>query len=121
MTNIEIILSFHTLLKSKKIMQEYWKEKPYALNFLINQEVSFLHTLSLVNKQNPSFENKLIPLMKVYNGDDLVCLFEEKFYLFKIYDKGYNDLVLQFSTPQEVWEKVIKPDIEDYYGIKIDE
>jgi hypothetical protein len=72
-------------------------------------------------------EKDFFTLLYAHYCDDYI-VFHKKLKKFQLIHLTYNPskldeyrLIKQFSTPQEVWEKVIKPDIEEYYGIKIDE
>ena len=37
------------------------------------------------------------------------------------YDNKKYSILQTFSTPEQVWQELIKPDIEEYYGIVIEE
>ena len=120
MTNLENILNLDKLLKSKKIMQKYWQEQPFGYNILINDNFSFPVAIKLINDRQPRFQNQLIPVMKISDGDDIICLYQSNFYIFQLYDVVSSSFVI-FSTPEQVWQELIKPDIEEYYGIKIED
>ena len=72
-------------------------------------------------------------LIKSYHSDEFVILdkITNKFKLIHFtydydpktgeYDNKKYSILQTFSTPEQVWQELIKPDIEEYYGIVIEE
>jgi hypothetical protein len=75
--------------------------------------------VSNFNKRYTKYNGNLLPLLMSKLTDDYILEYDGK-YIF-IHD-SYPDVnwaienMEVFDTPQEVWEKVIRPDIEAYYS-----
>ena len=73
-------------------------------------------------KQDLIFSKKnrvVIPVLESVHNDVLICISDKLILVFDISDE--ITLLNSFSTPEQVWQELIKPDIEEYYGIKIEE
>ncbi len=63
---------------------------------------------------NQAYNGKLIPLMRDFGSDDYICEYENKYLLIHTYASVGWQETGRFNTPQEVWEMVIKPSVENY-------
>ncbi len=62
-------------------------------------------------------QTESIPILECMHNDMIVCVCVNEFILIDIGDE--ISVVKKFNTPQQVWEEVIKPDIEFELGVKI--
>ena len=107
------------LIRSKPSYQKYYED-------IENWEI-FDNYASFTNF--PEFKT----LLKGYKFDDNLVYFihSNNFKLIHFtydydpktgeYDNKKYSILQTFSTPEQVWQELIKPDIEEYYGIVIEE
>ena len=90
----------------------YLKLKPIYLKFIEEYDIWSINSDSNMNS--------VLFLQSNYSDDILIS--ENNIYkLVHYHNQTQFEILKEFATPEEVWEKVIKPDIEDYYGITIEE
>jgi hypothetical protein len=118
--NLEMI---NNLLNFLNLQPEFIEYKNKYLGAWINlleseQGETFVSTTVYFNsKFKDTFANKFLPLLQ--EEDHIIGILRGKYVsidwevihaLGKIEERNF------YSTPKEVWEKVIKPDIDNYYA-----
>lgn len=120
-TNYNLIESLHRVLYSKNTYLDYLEENG-GWYFMLNYPNHFLkYSYQLNQLFELKYKFELLPILNSSQNDDVLCLYENKYYLIHNYCELGYELKQIFSTPEEVWQKAIKPDIENYYDIKIEE
>ena len=115
MPNTQLTSNLHIFLLSQSAYIKYNIESESWYS-LLDYPYTFFIKIKYLNSEYPSYKNNLLPILHK-GDDDYICLYNNKYYLIHAgtepgWEANKNRI---FSTPQEVWEKVIKPDIEEYY------
>lgn len=108
---------FISLLKSKKSYEEYY-------NFVENWELVenyYDQSGDYFSLCYAGYCDNHITLNKKTNNFELIHYTYPRDPITGEYDGSVYFVEKEFKTTQEVWEKVIKPDIEAYLDRKIDE
>ena len=116
MTNLENINRLKEIFDTSELMQKYLEELPYGYILLINQPLLFYKNMIYINELHPSFNKEIIPVLLVDNDEDMICLHDNKYYLFHTYHE-YHFPYEVYSSAQEVWDKVIKRELESFFNL----
>ena len=115
--NLELTIELFNFLDIKNI--DKYDEIENVVFKYPNYTKSFLYAVHKINELTSKYKDELFPIVEL-KDNYVLCIYDNQYIKIDT-DTKFESLQTTFSTPQEVWEKVIKPDIEDYYGIKIEE
>ncbi len=116
--NLTHINNLYQLLDSKEKYKGYINKITFRT---VNYTASFYWDLENLNSLCDKYKNELFPILKL-NISYYIVLYKEKF--IKIHDDtGFEEFELNciYSSPEEVWEKAIKPEIEFGFGIILED
>jgi hypothetical protein len=114
-------LELYELVIKQELTKKYLKIFPFGLQFLRFDEMSENYAFEQFEKKYPAGVGKMLPIMHINKGKDtLYWIGDESFLYHQELDVVDNEFK-KYATSQEVWDKVIKPDIESYCGVKIEE
>jgi hypothetical protein len=117
--NLKKIHDLYQFIEKKEISK--FEEIDNVVFYYLDYIKPLIYAIYRVNQLTKKYTDELLPVLELKDNYGLF-LYEEK-YVKISFDLKFENIDIKdiFSTPQEVWEHVIKPDIEEYYGIKIEE
>ena len=121
---MEIVQNSNNLLKINELYKFFATKKIKTMeinNFafeIINYTKSLILRINHYNNLTEKYKNELFPILECPEYD--IALFRGAY--IKI-DLNFDIDLFEYcgQTPEQVWQELIKPDIEEYYGIKIEE
>ena len=115
--NLELTIELFNFLDIKNI--DKYDEIENVVFKYPNYTKSFLYAVHKINELTSKYKDELFPIVEL-KDNYVLCIYDNQYIKIDT-DTKFESLQTTFATPEEVWEKVIKPDIEDYYGITIEE
>jgi hypothetical protein len=99
--------SFAQQFPERDVNEVWYKLEPNSEHF-----TTVTH---LLKQDYPSYDGHLYPIYQTEMRDDVICIYNNQFYLIHTHTKPGFEVHGIYETAEEVWEKVIKPDIEEYF------
>ena len=105
-----LILDFQKVLNSVEIWSYFESKFDFQKNNYSSNEVD-------INQQFECFEG-LLKIIHITKKEEIICIYKNLIICFV--PQIDTKLYLFFQDPKQVWQELIKPDIEEYYGTVID-
>jgi hypothetical protein len=110
------IIDLYHFLIDQPLYVKHLREEQIVWYFLLEYPKMFVLRTDMLNtKYKEIYNGSLIPILTCDHREDTLCLYKEKYIWIHYASPGWEKRG-EFSTPEEVWEKRIKRDIEEYYG-----
>ncbi len=110
--NIQLVNNLYKLLYSKESYVKYL-ESNGGWWFMSNYPDHFLkYSFQLNTLMEEKYKFGLLPVIKASYSDDVLCIFDSKYYLIHNYCDIPYELRGIYETPEEVWENLVKSDVE---------
>ncbi len=116
--NIKLISELFDFLDTRT---KYSKEIDVVAVRIPNYTQAIFAKNSVLSYVNEDYKDLLFPVLDLLSRH-LLVLYNGQFLLVNTdTDIIVDDPSLIFNSPQEVWEKVVKPDVESNYGIVVED
>ena len=107
---------FFDFIESQELIKRFRAEGVISYYDLRTVEDYDRYFFNKINAFYPEFNNQLIPIMTVEYGYSVICVNKDKFYLIQIFDVVFDGYI-EFNSAQEVWDKVIKRELESFFDL----